>query len=415
MSNQVSGLQALLAAQQQGNNRELTAEQRNQQTALAAKQFEAVLIRQMLKVMRESAPKGGLLGESGSGSGGDMYLQMMDEAMADQMAEGQGIGLRETLMRSMGASSEDVREASRTLSGRAISSPHATSENNASVTQMQQAVQRTASSSALDALRGGVARSTASQIQPVAGAPIAGAGGRVQSAAATMIQNGAADRWARDGALTPQDLASDLVTEAPGGRAAFNVRDANGFQGYYKCNLFAFELARRAGFQVPVVGREKGWGYPQPNRVTPDASDGRLAGGWGRVVTGEAAESLDAGARAGNRAFMLTGSGADGRHGHMGMVERIHQVDYAADGSVKRIVFDGWEGRQNGAEHLSRRVWNLQGNAGGGKNQRNGFDAIEIIELVPSAPGSRPEVPVSRHPGASARDLEENSSRYPSR
>lgn len=53
MSNQVSGLQALLAAQQQGKNRELTPEQRNQQTALAAKQFEAVLIRQMLKVMRE--------------------------------------------------------------------------------------------------------------------------------------------------------------------------------------------------------------------------------------------------------------------------------------------------------------------------------------------------------------------------
>lgn len=84
-----------------------------------------------------------------------------------------------------------------------------------------------------------------------------------------MIQNGAADRWARDGALTPQDLASDLVTEAPGGRAAFNVRDANGFQGYYKCNLFAFELARRAGFQISGCWARKGLGVSTTQSCNP--------------------------------------------------------------------------------------------------------------------------------------------------
>jgi hypothetical protein len=71
----------------------------------------------------------------------------------------------------------------------------------------------------------------------------------------------------REGRLSEGDLASDFVTGEPGSEAAFAVRDARGFEGYYKCNLFALEMTRRAGFEVPLIGRHHGWGLSRTDRA----------------------------------------------------------------------------------------------------------------------------------------------------
>jgi len=185
----------------------------------------------------------------------------------------------------------------------------------------------------------------------------------------------------------------------------FNVRDAAGFQDRYKCNLFAFELSRRAGFMVPLIGRTRGWGYMGPDGVTADAQAGRLRGGWGHVVTGERADSLDSGIVRGDRAFLLTATGAGGRAGHMGVVERIHRIDYDPEGRIERIVFDGWEGRTYGATHLEGREWVRHGHRGSAGSRGN-FEDIELVELErPSAPGAE-ERPVHERARPSVHDLE---------
>jgi hypothetical protein len=211
-------------------------------------------------------------------------------------------------------------------------------------------------------------------------------------------------QWAKDAALTSQELSSNLATEAPGGVARFNVRDANGYEGYNKCNLFAFELARRAGYAVPVVARLHGWGFPNSNTVTADAADDRsLRGDWGRVVTGASAADLDRAIVGEGRGFMLSGSASEGRSGHMAIIERVHAVEYGNDGELRSVDFDGWEARPDGADHLVRRRWNRYGQ-GSDRGARNGLQDIEIIELRRPGSGSVAEQTLSRPHAASVND-----------
>jgi hypothetical protein len=72
---------------------------------------------------------------------------------------------------------------------------------------------------------------------------------------------------------------------------------------------------------------------------------------------------------------------------------------------VRRVVFDGWEARSEGAQHLTRRTWNLTGNPGGNL-ARNGFSRIEILELTPRS-GAGNEIPLSNRAGSS--DLDNSS------
>lgn len=332
--------------------------------AEAAQQFEAVLVRQLLKVLRRTAPSGGLLGDSGPGGG--VYLQMFDDALADQLTKAGGLGLSPMVARALGGE-------------------------------------------APAAVRGTTHRVSMAPEAPSSSEPIHGIVRRLREVAARLTYGDRAGRWGREGALGPEDLSSAISTQEPGGVARFNVRDANGYRGYYKCNLFAFEVARRAGLAVPVVGRPRGWGYPGPNRVASDATDGLLEKGWASVVTGEDARSLDRDLRRGTRALMLVGSARDGRAGHMALLERVHRIDYGSDGTVRRIVFDGWEARERGAGHLARRTWNAWGNPGG-HMARNGFEAIEIVELRRAAPGSQAEVPLSTRAGPSRLDARRSSS-----
>ena len=63
-----------------------------------AADFEAMLLSLLLQQMRKTIPKSGLLGEE---AGCEVYQELMDQALAEEISEGRGLGLREMLIRSL--------------------------------------------------------------------------------------------------------------------------------------------------------------------------------------------------------------------------------------------------------------------------------------------------------------------------
>ena len=64
----------------------------------AAQQFEALLLQEMLKSMWTTVPQGGML----SGSHEEkMYRDMLNEAMADSISEGRGIGIKDVILKDL--------------------------------------------------------------------------------------------------------------------------------------------------------------------------------------------------------------------------------------------------------------------------------------------------------------------------
>lgn len=62
----------------------------------AAQQFEALLVQEMLKSMWSTVPKGELL----SGSNEErMYRDMLNEALADSISQGKGIGIKDVILK----------------------------------------------------------------------------------------------------------------------------------------------------------------------------------------------------------------------------------------------------------------------------------------------------------------------------
>jgi|GEM_PF-3194748 Rod binding domain-containing protein len=66
----------------------------------AAKMMEGLFMRQLFKTMRKTVPKGGIMG---GGMSQDIYTEMFDGAMADEMAKGKGVGLAEMLFSQLSA------------------------------------------------------------------------------------------------------------------------------------------------------------------------------------------------------------------------------------------------------------------------------------------------------------------------
>jgi Rod binding domain-containing protein len=322
----------------------------------AAKKFEGVLMQQLLNVMRQTA-KGGGMGASDGASG--QYTSMFDEVLADKLAEGGGIGLAGAVMRAFG---EDDRQ------------PLASEGNKG--------------------LAGGMSLPQRSEVTPPMQG-LKGATAKLAHAAYALSAPEGGKQWAREGTLTTRDLASSIETQSSKGAQHFAVDEAGGYADAYKCNLFAFEAARRAGFAVPVINRDSGYGFPTSNSVTTDAKDGSLRGDWAEVVNPQRVGELRDKLERGQAAVMLTGSGSEGRHGHMAVVEKIHDVQFDEQGQVSRIEFDGYEARQDGAQHLTRRSWNLKGHGEDSKLARNGFGRIELLSLRPSATPQTPEIRLS--------------------
>ncbi len=66
----------------------------------AAEQFEGILIQEMLKSMWSTVPKNGAL--TGSYEEG-MYRDMFNEALAKSISEGEGIGIKDVILKDINA------------------------------------------------------------------------------------------------------------------------------------------------------------------------------------------------------------------------------------------------------------------------------------------------------------------------
>lgn len=291
----------------------------------AARQFEGVLLTQLLQALWKTSP------QLAKGPGA-MYQSMFQGSFAEHLAEGGGIGLADMISRSLGAKADPAPGMSRHVAS--LIGPHAPRAN---APQPQGSVMNSVSAAA--------------------GGMLAGGG----------------SQWARSGQLSAEDLGTVNASAAAGASARRTLTHANGYQGYYKCNLFAFELARRAGLEVPKE-------IPSSNRLAQDASDGSIDSGWAKVATGASPAAMQDALRAGEAAFLLVGHGHGERHGHMAVMEQPRSVSYDDEGRVRSITFDGWEAQPNGAKHLTTRTWNRTGEKGA-NGDRNGLDRIEIIQL----------------------------------
>lgn len=82
------GLNTLKAEAREGTPEALT---------VAAKQFEAYLVQQLLRASRDGNPEGGVIGEQG----GDLYHDMFDKQVALNVTAGRGLGVAELLVRQL--------------------------------------------------------------------------------------------------------------------------------------------------------------------------------------------------------------------------------------------------------------------------------------------------------------------------
>ncbi len=62
----------------------------------AAEQFESMLVKQMMDSMWSTVPKEGLLSGSNEES---MYRDMLNEAIANSIAQGKGIGVKDVILK----------------------------------------------------------------------------------------------------------------------------------------------------------------------------------------------------------------------------------------------------------------------------------------------------------------------------
>lgn len=292
----------------------------------AAEAFEAMLLKKMMKPLAESIGKAGLFG---GGFESDFYGDMFVSAIAENAA-GAGLGLSEMIRDSLGIGdrqgSSPLESVANTLRG-------------------------------LDAYR---AHTTGKAEAP--------GNGFLAGIASKWLGSGAAQRWSKDGVLTYDDLGADIVSEGKGGPAVFNVQDASGYEGHPKCNLFAFEMLRRAGYAVPVRAREHGWGYPGADAVARWSEAGSVDN-WATVRTQQSKEQLDTLAKAGVP-LMIASSAEGDRAGHMAVVDRIHNIERNEEGKILSVEYSGWEAGTKKASY-GRRVWRHESVSGGG---RGGLD-----------------------------------------
>lgn len=86
------------------NEKEVTIEAAEE----AGAQFEALLLHQMMKAMWATVDETGLMGENSNQ--GQIYRDMLNQAISDSVAEGPGVGvkqfLKEELLRMEGASQQ---------------------------------------------------------------------------------------------------------------------------------------------------------------------------------------------------------------------------------------------------------------------------------------------------------------------
>ncbi len=327
----------------------------------AAKAFEGMLLQQLFKSMSATIDKSGLFG---NGFEAQLYSDMFMSGLADSAAG--GLGMAELIQKS--------------IDGKEGPSPSDITEHKMSV----------------DSIRGFQAYRTASYYSQDTNANL-----DIASAAEELIGD-SAERWTPEGELSHNELGAQLATNAKEGIATFNVADAGGYKGQHKCNLFAFELLRRAGYAVPISARQRGWGYPGADSVTKWAAEDNIKG-WAKIRSGENTEALNAVTESG-RALLITSSSPGTAAGHMAVADKIHSVRTNASGQIESVEYSGWDANVKGARY-SRRTWRL--NAG---EEGRGFDRIEILEPIYTGKTNSYNPANSGLPGASIADLQKIAS-----
>src|SRR4051794_5226307 len=73
----------------------------------ATQQFESLFISQLMKSMRDTVPQSHLMG---SGSGQQLFREMLDQELAGRVAESGGIGIGEMLYRQLSPNRSDGRK-----------------------------------------------------------------------------------------------------------------------------------------------------------------------------------------------------------------------------------------------------------------------------------------------------------------
>ncbi|MBT4485147.1 MAG: hypothetical protein HOC71_15890 [Candidatus Latescibacteria bacterium] len=80
-----------------------SVEARKMKLRKAARGFEAIFIRQLLSIMRSTTSDGGMFGK---GSVGEIYGDMMDNALAETLSERSILGLSDSLYRQLAGKEE---------------------------------------------------------------------------------------------------------------------------------------------------------------------------------------------------------------------------------------------------------------------------------------------------------------------
>ncbi|MBN2714795.1 MAG: rod-binding protein [Deltaproteobacteria bacterium] len=332
----------------------------------AAGAMESMLFKELMKSMTESVGKSELFGSSFQS---EMYQDMYASVLAEQA--GGHLGIADMLQQALGG-----------VSG----------SNNAG----------DVASPGLRGIGAAGAMETYRAVAQKTGAPPSNAA--LYQTAMSFVDDVSASRWSKDGALTPMDLGADIATREADGIAAFNVNDANGYEGFPKCNLFAFEMLRRGGYTVPITARSHGWGFMGADTTTQMAEKGKV-GSWASVITDMSKDQMDGKAYAGVP-LLLAGSGAGDKVGHMAVADRIHRVQRNGDGDIVALEYSGWEATGNGASY-GRRMWRVEGVAGNG---RGGLARIEVLEPKKASAAEQGYVTVGSHrPGASITDKPDSS------
>ncbi len=321
----------------------------------AAKAFETLLLQQLFKEMSKTVGHSGLMG---GGFESKLYSDMFSSSIAETVS-GSGSGLSEMIQKSLGVEPEHLDPA------RPI---------------------------------GNLSTSIRAYRAALTGTAATPSNTYLDAVANDMLSQGSTQQWGRDGELSTRDLAADIVTHDVNGTAVFNVRDASGYKGHPKCNLFAFEMLRRAGYTVPVRARSHGWGYPGADSTTRRAAKEKVSD-WASIRTHATTEELDHRARSG-QPLLVTSSAPEKAAGHMAVADRIHRVQRNSDGKIASIEYSGWEAGSKGAKY-GRRVWRLESLPGKG---RGGLDRIEVLEPKWAAGVNNYRPIGNERPGASILD-----------
>ncbi|MDY0261538.1 rod-binding protein [Syntrophotalea acetylenica] len=91
-----------------GQSRNISSNKKDEVASLrkSCQDFEAIMLKSLLKEMRSTVPRDGLLDQ---GNDQEMFRDLMDQEVATQIARSQGIGIADSLFRQLSKNLESAR------------------------------------------------------------------------------------------------------------------------------------------------------------------------------------------------------------------------------------------------------------------------------------------------------------------